>query len=57
MHRTQFTVRTAAGKILDYGDFINCPDLADERIARVLAAYPDARVERTEDPQYNPDRT
>lgn len=49
MHRTVFEVREDSGKLLDVGDFINCPDLADERIARCLKHYPTAQVQRTDD--------
>lgn len=52
MHRTEFEVRDADDTLLDWGDFINCPDLADERIKRVLKYYPNATVTRTEDPDY-----
>lgn len=57
MHRTRFEVRTVDGEFLDEGDFINCPDLADDRIARCRKYHPDAVVVRTEDPEFSGDRT
>jgi hypothetical protein len=53
MHRTQFEVRDTDGTLLDIGDFINCPDLADDRIGNCLKYYPAAAVTRTEDPDWH----
>ncbi len=52
MHRTVFDVRLPDGTFLDGGDFINCPDLADKRIANCLKHYPEAVVTRTDDPDW-----
>lgn len=52
MYRTQFEVRNTDGTLLDVGDFINCPDLADTRIDRCLKHYPEATVIRTDDPDW-----
>jgi hypothetical protein len=52
MHRTEFEVRDADGELLDVGDFINCPDLADKRIENCLKYNPDAVVVRTDDPDW-----
>lgn len=46
MQQTLFEVKTPDGKLLDRANCINCPDLADQRIARVLKYYPDAVVRR-----------
>lgn len=52
MHRTQFEVRDTDGSLLDIGDLINCPDLADSRITNCLKHYPLATVTRTDDPNW-----
>lgn len=57
MHRTVFEVRDVDGTLLDIGDFINCPDLADTRIARCLRHYPLAAVTRTDDPDWYEGKT
>ena len=56
MHRTQFEVRNTDGTLLDVGDFINCPDYADTRIARCVRAYPGATVARVDDPDWHEGR-
>ena len=53
MHRTEFEVRDKDGTLLDIGYLINCPDLADERIARCLKYEPDAIVARADDPDWH----
>jgi hypothetical protein len=57
MHRTQFEIREPDGTLLDIGDFIDCPDLADTRIANCLKYYPDATVTRTDDPDWYQGKT
>jgi hypothetical protein len=52
MHRTLFEVRDHNGQLLDAGDFVDCPDLADTRINRCLRYYPNAAVERIDVPHW-----
>jgi hypothetical protein len=45
---TKFTVRSTDGELLDQARIVNAPDLADQRINRILKYVPDAIVERTD---------